>query len=144
MGCVYRTEGLGERMGCWGKGDSIFNKMLEEVQEEVQHLWRYKLYSQGKYFNALTSLVLVHAGCLFCNGHSLNTNYYRTPFDGMPGSFNSSPIDACIMGIGVLGPRFIVSSEGQGLHKMLPPRGFEPSTYRMPGKRRTTRLQLLL
>ena len=51
--------------------------------------------------------------------------------------FNSSQINACIMGIGVLGPRFIVSSEGLGLHKMFPLRGFKPSTSRMPGKHRT-------
>ena len=37
----------------------------------------------------LTSLVLVHAGYLFCNWHSLNTNYYGTTFSGMPRSFNS-------------------------------------------------------
>ena len=34
------------------------------TQEEVQHLWRYNLYSQR---SILTSLVLVHAGYLFCN-----------------------------------------------------------------------------
>ena len=90
----------------------------------------------------LTSLVLVYAGHLFCNWHSLNTNYYGTTFDGMSGSFNSSQINAFVVGIGVLGPRFIVSSEILGLHKMLPPRGFEPGTSRMPGKRCTTRLQL--
>ena len=90
----------------------------------------------------LTSLVLVHAGYLFCNWHSLNTNYYGTTFGGMPRSFHSSQINACIVGIGVLGPRFIISSEGLGLHKMLPPRGF--GTSPMPGKRCTTRLQLQL
>ena len=88
----------------------------------------------------LTSLVLVHAGYLFW--HSLNTNYYGTTLGGMPGSFNSSQINACVLGIGVLGPRFIVSSEGLGLHKMLPLRGFEPGTSRMPGKRCTTMLPL--
>ena len=56
----------------------------------------------------------------------------------MQGSFNSSQINACVVGIGVLGPRFTVSSEGLGLQKMLLPRGFEPSTFRMPGKHRTT------
>ena len=76
----------------------------------------------------LTSLVLMHAGYLFCYWHSLNTNYYGTIFGWMPGSFNSSQINVCVMGIGVLGPRFKVSSEGLGLHKMLPPRGFEPCT----------------
>ena len=90
----------------------------------------------------LTSLVLVHAGYLFCNWHPLNTNYYGTTYGGMPGSFNSSQIYACVVGIGVLGPRFIVSSEGLGLHKMLPPRGFEPSTSRMLGKHRTPRPRL--
>ena len=63
-------------------------------------------------------------------------------FCGMPGSFNSSHINACVVRKGVLGPRFIVSSEGLGLHKMLPPREFEPGTSRMPGKRCTTMLQL--
>ena len=64
----------------------------------------------------LASLVLVHAGYLFCNWHPLNTNYYRTPFGWMPGSFNSSqPVE-----ISVLGPRFIVSSEGLGLHNCCP------------------------
>ena len=92
----------------------------------------------------LTSLILVHADYLFCNWHSLNTNYYGTTFGGMPGSFNSSQINACVVAIGVLGPRFIVSSEGLGLHKMLPQRGFVPGTSRMPGKRCTTRLQLPL
>ena len=41
----------------------------------------------------LMSLVLVHAGYLFCNWHPLNTNYYGTIFSGMPGSFNSSQIN---------------------------------------------------
>ena len=43
----------------------------------------------------LTSLVLVHAGYLFCNWYSLNTNYYETMIGGIPGSFNSSHINAC-------------------------------------------------
>ena len=34
----------------------------------------------------------VHAGYLFCNWHSLNTNYLRTTFDGVPGCFNSDQI----------------------------------------------------
>ena len=66
--------------------------------------------------SVLISLVLVHAGYLFCNWHSLNTNYYGTTLDGMPRSFNSSQINACFVEIGVLGTRFIVSSEGLGLH----------------------------
>ena len=66
----------------------------------------------------LTSLVPVHAGYLFCYWHPLNANYYGTTFGGMPG----------FVGIGVLGLWFIVSSEGLGLHKMLPPRGFEPAS----------------
>ena len=37
----------------------------------------------------------------------------------MPRSFNSLVINACVVEIEVLGPRFIVSSEGLGLHKML-------------------------
>ena len=90
----------------------------------------------------LTSLVLVHAGYLFCYGHSLSTNYYGTTFVGMPGSFNSSQISACVVGIGVLRPRFIVSFEGLGMHKMLPPRGFEPCTSCMPDKHCTPRPQL--
>ena len=73
---------------------------------------------------------------------TLNTNFYETTFGGMPGSFTSSQINACVVGIGVLGSRFIVSSEGLGLHKMLPHRGVEPGTSYMPGKRCTTRLQL--
>ena len=64
----------------------------------------------------LTSLVLVHAGYLFCNRHSPNTNYYGATFGGMPGSCNFSQINACVVRIGVLGPRFVVSS-GLGLHK---------------------------
>ena len=71
----------------------------------------------------LTSLVLVHAGYLFCNGHSLNTNYYGTTFGGMSGSFKSSQINACVVGIGVLGPWFIVSSEGLGLSQNVAPEG---------------------
>ena len=90
----------------------------------------------------LMSLVLVYAGYLFCNWHSLNTNYYGTTLGGMPGSFNSSQLDECIVGIGVIGPRFIVSSKGLGVHKILPPRWFELRTSRMPGKRCTTRPQL--
>ena len=75
---------------------------------------------------------------------SLSTaTIYRITFGGMPGFFNSSQINACVEGIGVLGPPLILSSEGLGLHKMLLPRGFEPGTSRMRGKRRTTRLQLL-
>ena len=31
----------------------------------------------------------------------------------MPESFNSSHINACVVGIGMLGPRFIVSSEAR-------------------------------
>ena len=61
----------------------------------------------------------------------------------MPGYFIFSHINACIVGRGVLLPQFTVSSEGLGLHKMLPPRGFEPDTSRMSGKRCTTMLQLL-
>ena len=34
------------------------------TQEEVQHLWRYNLIPRD---SILTSLVLVHAGYLFCN-----------------------------------------------------------------------------
>ena len=90
----------------------------------------------------LTSLVLVHAGYLFCNWHPLNTNYYGTTFNGMPESFNTSQINACIVGVGVLGPQLIVSSQGLGLHKMLPQKRFEPSTSRMPGKHCTPRPQL--
>ena len=44
-------------------------------------------------------------------------------FGGMLGSFNSSQINACIVGIGVLGPRFIVSSvvpKDQGCTKCCP------------------------
>ena len=79
----------------------------------------------------LASLVLVHAGYLFCNWHPLNTNYYRTPFGWMPGSFNSSqPVE-----IGVLGPRFIVSSEGLELHNCCPK--VKPSICRLLGKRCT-------
>ena len=41
------------------------------------------------------SLVLVHAGYLFCNWHPLNINYwYGTTCSGMPGSFNSSQMNA--------------------------------------------------
>ena len=47
----------------------------------------------------LTSLFLVHAGYLFCNWHSLNTNYYGTTLGEMPGTFNSSQINACGVGI---------------------------------------------
>ena len=50
---------------------------------------------------------------------TLNTNYYGTTFGGMPGSFNSSQINDCVDGIGVLGPLFqrtwaaqIVAPEG--------------------------------
>ena len=78
--------------------------------------------------------------CLFL---TLSQHHYGTTFGGMTGSFNSSQINACVVGIGVLGPRFIVSSEGLGLHKMLPPRGFEPSTSRMPGKHRIPRPRFL-
>ena len=76
----------------------------------------------------LTSLVLVHAGYLLCNWNPLNASYHWTTFDGIPGSFNSSQINVCIMRIGVLEPRFIVFSERLGLHKLLPSRGFKPST----------------
>ena len=41
------------------------------------------------------------------------------------GSFHSSQINACIVGIGVLGTQFIVSSEGLGLHILLPLRGIQ-------------------
>ena len=83
----------------------------------------------------LKSLVLVHAGYLFCKWHPLNTNYYtyRITIGGMPRSFDSSQINVCGVRIGVLGP-----SEGQGLHKMLHLKGFEPSTSRMPGKCRAS------
>ena len=52
--------------------------------------------------------------------HSLNTNYYGITFDGVPRSFNSSQINVCLLGIGELGPWFLVSSKGLGLHKILP------------------------
>ena len=38
---------------------------------------------------------------LFCNWHSFNTNYYGATFVGMPGSFNSSQINAWVVGIGI-------------------------------------------
>ena len=60
------------------------------------------------------SLVLVHATYLFCNQDFLKLNDNRTAFYVMPGSFNSSQVIVCIVGTGNLGPRFIVSSEGQG------------------------------
>ena len=73
-------------------------------------------------YSKLTSLVLdlscMLAICSVTDVHPLNTNYYGTTYGGMPGSFNSSQINACVVGIGVLGPWFIVSSEGLGLHKM--------------------------
>ena len=53
--------------------------------------------------------------------------------------FNSSQNNACVVGIGVLGP-----SEGLGLHKLLPQREFEPNTSHMLGKRRTPRPRLQL
>ena len=56
----------------------------------------------------LTGLELVHAVYLFCN-----TNYFGTTFDGMPRYFHSSQINVCVEGIGVLGPRFIVSSRAK-------------------------------
>ena len=94
---------------------------------------------QGHYFQSL-----VHAGYLFCNWHPLNTNYYGTNFGRMPWYFDSSQINMCVVRIGVLGPRFIVSSNEYGLHKMLHPRGFEPFTSHMPGKHRTPRPRLPL
>ena len=65
-----------------------------------------------------TSLVLVHADYLFCNWHFPN-KYYGTTIDGMPESFISIQIIACVVDIRVLGPQFMVSSEGLGPHKEL-------------------------
>ena len=72
----------------------------------------------------------------------VSRNTFKKNRIGRSGSLNSSQINACVVGIEVLGPRFIVSSEGLGLHNILPLRGFEPSTSRMPGKHCTTMLQL--
>ena len=57
----------------------------------------------------LTSFVLMHADYL-----SVNTNYYGTITDGMPGSFNSSQIHLCVDTVGVVGHRFIVFSKYLG------------------------------
>ena len=67
--------------------------------------------------------VLVHAGYLFVSD-TLNTmQLLRNHLQWNARIFfNSSQINACVVEIGVLGPPFIVSSEGLGLHKMLPSR----------------------
>ena len=89
--------------------------------------------------NILSSLVLVHVGYIFCNWHSLNTNFYGITVYGMPGSFDSSHINAYVVGIRVLGSRSIVSSKGIGLHKLLPRCEFQPCTSSLPGKRFITK-----
>ena len=76
---------------------------------------------------------------LFC---SIKMKFTEPPSVECQDIFNSSQINACVVGMGVLGPRFIVSSEALGLNKMLPARGFEFDTSRMPHKRPTTRVQL--
>ena len=86
---------------------------------------------QGQYFNEFGSRAC-WLSALYLTLQSL-----RNHFRWNTRIFNSSQINACVVGIGVLGPRFTDSSEGQVLHKMFPPRRFEPSTSRMPGKRRT-------
>ena len=90
------------------------------------------------------SLVLVHAGYLFCNGHSLNTNYYGTTFCGMPGSFNSLKINACIVRIIGFMVHSLFGRTRAAQNVALPPpltlRGFEPGTYRMPGKHRLVKI----
>ena len=45
---------------------------------------------------------------------SVNTNYYGTITDGMPGSFNSSQIHLRVNTVGVVWYRFIVSSKDRG------------------------------
>ena len=53
-------------------------------------------------------------------GHSISTNYYGTTFCGMPGSFNSSQINACVMGIGVLGPRYSLFQRTRAAQNVAP------------------------
>ena len=65
----------------------------------------------------LKSLVLVHAGYLFCN---LNTNYCKTNFGKMPGCFNFSPINVWVVGRGVLALLFIVSLKDEGCTNCCP------------------------
>ena len=82
------------------------------------------------------SKVLVHAGYLFCNRHSLNVNYYINYLQWNVRIFEF--LNVCVVEMGMLGPQFIVSSERLLLHKLLPPRGLEQSTSRMPSKRHAT------
>ena len=79
---------------------------------------------------------------LLCNWHSLNINYYGTIFSGMLGSFNSSKINACVVGIVMRGHRFIVSSERLGLQKNVAPEGIRTQHLLHASTRRTTRLWL--
>ena len=90
------------------------------------------------YQTAKVSSYIAHSGGQFrpyLRGSATYMSFTMTHLFGeIPGSFNSSQINACVVGIEVLGPLFIVSSEGLGFHKMLPPRGFELSTSSIPGK----------
>ena len=53
------------------------------------HLFKLNFFLAHFYSSPVYS---VHAVYLFCNWHSLNTNYFGTIFGGVPGSFNSDKI----------------------------------------------------
>ena len=46
-----------------------------------------------------------------------NATYYRTSFCELPESFNSSQINASVVGIRMIGPQFIETIKGLGLRK---------------------------
>ena len=60
----------------------------------------------------IRAFILVDAFTTIVTSIKINDN--GTTFDGMSGSFNSSQINACGVGIAVLGPPFIVRFEGLG------------------------------
>ena len=103
------------------------------TQEEVQHLWRYNLFPRDicSVTDTLSTPTITESPSVECQDLFIS---HRSISHAMHASWEQECQD--------LG--FLVSSEGQGLHKMLPLRGFKPGTSHMLGKHCTTRVHLPL
>ena len=84
----------------------------------------------------LTSLISVHTGYLICSETDTLSTLIITEKPSIECQDLSIPHRSICVSWGYVTTSVIVSYfDGLGLYNMLPPRWFEPSTLRMPGKR---------